>query len=137
MNTAYRVWDGERMHYWDDEGLSLIITGEEWSLYRNVSGSLCPNRIADSTQNSAAFMLATGFACKEKETFREDIVKYGIKQHIGVICYDRNQAKYKVVPLEMYHANAGGGGWTGFTLNRSTPIEVIGNVYKNPELLEV
>lgn len=30
MNTAYRVWDGEKMHYWDDDELSLIISGGEW-----------------------------------------------------------------------------------------------------------
>lgn len=27
MNTAYRVWDSEQMHHWDDEGLSLELKG--------------------------------------------------------------------------------------------------------------
>ncbi|WBY47573.1 YopX family protein [Bacillus velezensis] len=32
MNTAYRVWDGEQMHYWDDEGLSLTIKNNgDWT----------------------------------------------------------------------------------------------------------
>lgn len=135
MNTAYRVWDGEQMHYWDDEGLRLFIDGSKWMLYSARSGEMI-FEITNCKNKNAALMWGTGFTCKGKETFREDIVKYGIKQHIGVICYDRNQAKYKVVPLEMYHANAGGGGWTGFTLSRSTPIEIVGDVYRNPELLE-
>ncbi|MFE5348712.1 hypothetical protein ACFQ8G_29845, partial [Bacillus cereus] len=35
MNTAFRVWDGEQMHYWDDEGMDLIITAVGWRLYRH------------------------------------------------------------------------------------------------------
>ncbi|WP_240674125.1 hypothetical protein ACMX8W_11200 [Bacillus subtilis] len=52
MNTTYRVWDGSQMHNWDDEGLSLIISGGEWGLYRNIVGALYPIRIASSTQKN-------------------------------------------------------------------------------------
>lgn len=37
MNTAYRVWDGEQMHYWDDEGISLGIIGDQWAVWRKDS----------------------------------------------------------------------------------------------------
>lgn len=40
-----------------------------------------------------------------------------IKNIKGVICYDSHQARYKFVPLDLYHANAGDGGWSGFELN--------------------
>lgn len=50
MNTAYRVWDGEKMHYWDDGELSLIISGGEWRLCRNIVGALYPICIASSAQ---------------------------------------------------------------------------------------
>ncbi|MGK4249768.1 hypothetical protein AB0X76_21735, partial [Bacillus licheniformis] len=30
----YRVWDGEQMHYWDDEGISLTIENDgSWFLW--------------------------------------------------------------------------------------------------------
>lgn len=60
MNTAYRVWDGEQMHYWDDGELSLIISGGEWGLYRNIVGALYPIRIASSTQKNTSLMWGTG-----------------------------------------------------------------------------
>ncbi|MHA7963549.1 YopX family protein [Paenibacillus sp. CAU 1782] len=53
---------------------------------------------------------------------------------VTIICYDSQQAQYKAVPLSLFHANAGNGGWTGFSL--SSFSEVIGNRWDNPELLE-
>ncbi len=46
MNTAYRVWDGEQMYYGDDEGLSLIISGEDWGCTA-ISGLLSVLRLAN------------------------------------------------------------------------------------------
>ncbi len=37
MNTAYRVWDGEQMHYWDEPGMSLEIKGGKWILWHSWS----------------------------------------------------------------------------------------------------
>ncbi len=53
----------------------------------------------------------------------------------SVICFDTPQARYKVVPISLYLANAGSGGWTGFDMKYAE--KVIGNIYENPELLEV
>lgn len=74
MNTAYRVWDGELMHYWDDGELSLIISGGEWGLYRDIVGALYPIRIASSTQKNAALMWGTGL----KDKRGKDIYEYDI-----------------------------------------------------------
>ncbi|WP_052092213.1 YopX family protein [Paenibacillus sp. FSL H7-0357] len=53
-----------------------------------------------------------------------------------IICYDSNQGRYKAVPPETYRINAGNGGWTGYDV-RGYKAEVIGNIYENPELIEV
>ncbi|MFP3751208.1 YopX family protein [Bacillus altitudinis] len=65
-----------------------------------------------------------------------DIALDPVKNIKGVICYDSHQARYKFVPLDLYHANAGNGGWTGLELNVNRRLpEVVGNIYENPELL--
>ncbi|CAI6273772.1 YopX family protein [Bacillus subtilis] len=74
MNTAYRVWDGEKMHYWDDGELSLIISDGEWGLYRNIVGALYPICIASSTQKNTSLMWGTGLKDKnEKMIYDKDI----------------------------------------------------------------
>lgn len=50
------------MHYWDDGELSLIISGGEWGLYRNIVGALYPIRIASSTQKMRLSCGAQGFS---------------------------------------------------------------------------
>ncbi|MEK5098622.1 MULTISPECIES: YopX family protein [Bacillus] len=70
------------------------------------------------------------------EIYEMDIVEYGTFKNIGVICYDTHQAMFKIVPVQFYLANAGHGGWTGHPLRKTVPMEVIGDVYRNPELLE-
>jgi hypothetical protein len=58
-----------------------------------------------------------------------------LKEHeVKIICYDRNQSKYKAVPLSMYLINAGNGGWTGYDIGYMP--NKIGNIHDNPELLE-
>ncbi|MEC0544981.1 YopX family protein [Bacillus inaquosorum] len=56
MNTAYRVWDGEQMHYWDDEHLSLTIKNDgSWLLWHD-SGGGC---VVSSDDKDAALMWGT------------------------------------------------------------------------------
>lgn len=71
-----------------------------------------------------------------KEIYEMDIFPPGERTHgeITIVCYDTKQARYKSVPLSLYKANAGNGGWTGYDINPYS--EVIGSVYDNPDLLE-
>ncbi|MGM0950035.1 MAG: YopX family protein [Bacillota bacterium] len=128
MNTAYRVWDGEQMHYWDDAGISLNIEDGNWYLYRK--GKF----ITSNKTSCATLMWGTGL--KGKSLFAGSIVKYGTFHHVGVICYDTIRAMFKIVPIQYYLADAGSGGWIGHQLRKTVPLEVVGDVYQNPELLE-
>ncbi|WP_346997286.1 hypothetical protein HUS59_17030 [Bacillus velezensis] len=131
MNTAYRVWDGEQMHHWDDEGLSLELKGDNWILWRDG----CRVIVAESYDGKSVLMWGTGL--KDKSLYDGSIVKYGtFNYQIGVICYDTHHAMFKIVPVLFYLENAGNGGWTGNSIRKTVHLKVIGDVYQNPELLE-
>ncbi|QHM85357.1 SPBc2 prophage-derived uncharacterized protein YopX [Bacillus subtilis] len=125
MNTAYRVWDGEQMHYWDDEGLSLVITGGGWSLYRHTSLSLHPIRLADSTQKNAALMWGTGLKDKNgKDIYEYDIDMIDNEPMIVVYIDGRFGLKYPENHTYFDDCIA----WD--------ECDIRGDVYQNPELLE-
>ncbi|MED4861427.1 YopX family protein [Bacillus atrophaeus] len=144
MNTAYRVWDGERMYYWEDLGLSLVITGGGWSLYRHTNLSLHPIRLADSTQKNAALMWGTGLKDKTgKLIFQRDITMNhrSYTNELLQVVWQEGASEY----------SADGVYWTkeipGFRFKRikrgmttvfvsNIDLEVVGDVYQNPELLE-
>ncbi|WP_238810260.1 YopX family protein [Bacillus velezensis] len=131
MNTAYRVWDGEQMHYWDDEGLSLTIKNNgDWTLKRLYTDVLVP--VVDSTNRNAALMW--GAKVRGKFIYDRSIVKITsddkessdvceVKFSDGVFQVDVSKisADYDVTAV----------GWVEYAT-----IEVIGDVYQNPELLE-
>ncbi|MCY8934398.1 YopX family protein [Bacillus atrophaeus] len=127
MNTAYRVWDGEQMHYWDDEGSSLVITGGGWSLYRHSNLSLHPIRLVDSTQKNAVLMWGTGLKDKHyRAIYHKDFILDHDTDTRFVVKYDNKQAGFY---LDIGIGNGSGAFMVG-------DLEVIGDVYQNPELLE-
>lgn len=120
MNTAYRVWDGEQMHYWDDEGLSLELMGNEWVLWRDF-GDGCRVSIAESHEEGTSLMWGTGLKDKnEKMIYEHDIASKG--ERVNEIIRSGGKFLLKI-----------NGCW-GMELDSS--FEVIGDVYQNPELLE-
>ncbi|PAY11515.1 YopX family protein [Bacillus sp. 7705b] len=131
MNTAYRVWDGEQMHYWDDEGLSLELMGNEWVLWRDF-GDGCRVSIAESHEEGTALMWGTG---------QKDENGKMIYPGDGVEFEERNLAqafagcdgpdfirKKRIIFIAKGRHNVP----EGFIKN----LKVIGNVYETPKLLE-
>ncbi|MCY7829869.1 YopX family protein [Bacillus spizizenii] len=132
MNTAYRVWDGEQMHYWDDEGLSLTIEGENWYLYGKDTEFITSNKTAHT-----ALMWGTGLKDKNgKVIYDKDITEESYthpmsKENI----IDRYVIERKNGFDRMDHVSKKEGFYRHLWL-RSDEVKVIGNVFENPELLE-
>ncbi|WP_152425491.1 YopX family protein [Bacillus subtilis] len=140
MNTAYRVWDGEQMYHYGDEGICLSI-GElgsidgkvfGWSLWLEGYGV-----IAHSGDGKSVLMWGTGLKDKKgKDIYQKDITeesfvnpllkenvidRYVIERWKGI---DRMNHVSKKSQLDR------------FLRYRLDEIEVVGNIFENPELLE-
>ncbi|MGG1453474.1 YopX family protein [Bacillus licheniformis] len=76
MNTAYRVWDGEQMHYWHDEGISLTIKNDgSWFLWHEFGGGC----VVSSDDKDAVLMWGTGVKDDEgKMIYPGDDIEYYI-----------------------------------------------------------
>ncbi|TXK63911.1 hypothetical protein FVD40_06095 [Bacillus subtilis] len=124
MNTAYRVWDGERMHYWDDEGVSLTIKNNgDWTLKRLYTDVLVP--VVDSTNRNAALMWGTGLKDKnEKMIYEYDIDM--IDNEPMIVVYREGQFCLKFPNDHTYFDDCID--WDECNIG--------GDVYQNPELLE-
>lgn len=127
MNTAYRVWDGEQMHYWDDEGLSLEINRNEWVLRRE-EGMGCWVSVAASGDGESVLMRGTGLKDKNIREIYEGDVREDRRGDILTVVYENDFASFVAkynnrgrVPLDIWGVDS----------------EFLGDVYQNPELLEV
>lgn len=116
----FRVWDPNNEIMYTNVGIGQI------SLY-DFDG----DRITE--QEGLVIMQYTGLKDKtDVEVYEGDIVHVEDRGKC-VICYDSHQLKYKAVPVSLYLANAGNGGWTGFEIKYWYPV--IGNIYENVDLL--
>ena len=129
----YRVWDGEQMYYSGDEGLCLSI-GEMmpnkvfgWSLWLEGYGVIAHS-------GDEKHILMWGTVLKDKNgrlMYEKDVVKgrnfntTRPRRFIGEVEYSYNG--YTVKGVKQY---------TGMRDELNTTFEVIGDVFRNPELLE-
>ncbi|CDH95421.1 YopX family protein [Bacillus velezensis] len=121
MITAYRVWDGEQMHYWDDEGISLNIEDGNWYLYRK-GKFITSNKTA-----CAALMWGIGSKDQnEKMIYDKDYILDHNTDTKFVVKYDNNQAGFY---LDIGIGNGSGAFMVG-------DLEIIGDVYRSSKLLE-
>ncbi|EWH20242.1 YopX family protein [Bacillus haynesii] len=112
----YRVWDGEQMHYWDDEGISLTIEGSNWFLHHERIGY-----IASSEEVGAALMWGTGVKDKNsRPIYEQDITKFPNGDFNKVIL-NRGRFLMKINGV--------------FGKELDSTCEVISNIYQNPNLL--
>ncbi|MCY8947997.1 YopX family protein [Bacillus atrophaeus] len=154
MNKAYRVWDGEQMHYWDDEGLSLEIKGNEWILWRDG----CRVIVAASYEEETALMWGTGEKDKNsKEIYADDVAegerynyrRFNVLIKFGVYEQDASGGEYSGAECIGFYGEAINPKETDeigchvvsdyerqVSLLEFTEIKVLGDVYQNPELLE-
>ncbi|MCT6684533.1 YopX family protein [Bacillus velezensis] len=139
MNTAYRVWDGEQMHYWDDERISLGIIGDQWALWRKDSYGF-QHFITGSHEKGSVLMWGTEI----RETVDES--KPGETVYAGHIVSQTNldpdlQGMTNLIgEVKMIE-----GSWCIVNekekecrplFSEAATNKVIGDVYQNPELLE-
>ncbi|MEC2307673.1 YopX family protein [Bacillus atrophaeus] len=124
MNTAYRVWDGQQMFYGDDEGISLIIKNNgEWYLWSDETGEC----VVLSDDEDAVLMWGTGLKDKNgKMIYNTDFILDHYTDTKFVVKYDNKQAGFY---LDIGIGNGSGAFMVG-------DLEVIGDAYQNPELLE-
>jgi len=132
----YRVWDGENMHYWDDEGISLTIEGSNWFLHHERIGY-----IASSEEVGAALMWGTGVKDKRKRPIYEGdgyTAKHKSgKVYTGQVKYDLSFV-FDIEGFEELFINGVGAVKTNRTFDIHSFVKWFDEVeviYENPELL--
>ncbi|MCV4328488.1 YopX family protein [Bacillus velezensis] len=117
MNTAYRVWDGEKMHHWDDEGISLNIEDGNWYLYRK-GKFITSNKTA-----CACLMWGTGQKDEDgKMIYPGDEIEYYIED-------------FSIIPkmVRLTKTIVISGGLHNIPSDYAKSIRVIGDAYGNKE----
>lgn len=127
MNTAYRVWDGKKMHYWDEEWTSLVIEHDgRWFLWRD-------GMIAFSDDGKSYLMRGTGLKDKNnKVIYQNDFFEFenGVK---GIVEWIEEEAMFNV---RNYYDSYSDYPTLAFSGHAHCLGEVKGNILENPELLE-
>ncbi|CAI6305343.1 YopX domain-containing protein [Bacillus subtilis] len=125
MNTAYRVWDGEQMHYWNDEGLSLEIKMDEWILWRE-EGRGCRVSIAESGDGESVLMWHIGLLDKNNKAIYEYDIDM-IDDEPMIVARAGGKFGLKIPGDFNYHID---------DCIDWEECNIGGDVYQNPELLE-
>lgn len=128
MNTTYRVWDGEQMHHWDDEGLSLELKGDNWILWRDG----CRVIVAESYDRNSVLMWGTGQKDEGgKMIYPGDEIEYeerNLSQAFGGGNGPDFIRQKRIISIVKGRHNVP----SGFIKN----LKVIGNSYETPKLSE-
>lgn len=146
MIPKFRVWFSEPSQMITNGLESINLFDETVTMtsgyYDNIADDYISNSIEVDIGN-AILMQSTGLFDKNgKEIFEGDIVKrtylfsggYG-ETHTGEIVYDKEYARYVISrPQQCTEPKTED---LGNILSNKSTYEVIGNIYENPELLEV
>ncbi|MEC0552298.1 YopX family protein [Bacillus haynesii] len=126
-NLHYRVWDGEQMHYLDDEEISLTIKNDgSWFLCHDFVGC-----VVSSNDKDAVLMRGTG----EKDDYGKmiypgDVVEYEEPYFTG------NGTEYKWRRCVVFSISLSNGERHNAPVRFQRNLKVIGNRYENPDLLD-
>ncbi|MDO4605237.1 MAG: YopX family protein [Helcococcus sp.] len=126
MIPKFRVWD-ESIRYMDYR--ARVTTTDDY-IKVEVLDAFCDWRKLEKRQYE--LMQSTGLKDKNgKEIFEGDIVEVS-KGFTKIICYSVNEGNWKLRP-----ANKQGACSYFSNYENTAEWEIIGNIYENPELLEV
>ncbi|MDP0485111.1 YopX family protein [Bacillus subtilis] len=135
MNTAYRVWDGKRMYYSDDDELTMII--EPSGAWEVKKYGMRGKTIAHSHDGKSVLMWGTGLNDKKgKDIYQKDITD---ESYIHPMSKENIIDRYVIERKNGFDRMEYVGEKEGFYRHLwlwSDEVEVIGNIYQNPELLE-
>jgi uncharacterized phage protein (TIGR01671 family) len=120
----FRAWDGENLHYINEKEELQIVFGdknEKWSVWHPY------DQILDGDDDEAVLMQFTCiYDTKSKEIYEKDI----IEDHLG-----RGVVEYKTGAYRVNYGNGECKWFIDYLTSERKTIEVIGNIYENPELL--
>ncbi|MGG0052288.1 YopX family protein [Bacillus atrophaeus] len=130
MNTAYRVWDGKRMYYSDDDELTMII--EPSGAWEVKQYGIRGETIAHSHDGKSVLMWGTGFKVKNgRQIYDRDMLIGRGMTHPLLVEWSDYYGAFRVDEDTKYLFHM----LINYGLARYE-LEVIGDVYQNPELLE-
>lgn len=114
------------------------ITGD--IITEKCSPQLLSSHIATMKEKGYTFInqdLYTGVTNKYNDELCEnDICYIEDKQQLCVVCYDTQNARFKLVPTSSYEVNSGLGSWTGYAINQNRFPKILGNIHEKPVLLK-